>query len=84
MGDGEDFVAAEPLSAAEARYERRADIHQAFLELGCALICRNHVKRSYYAHLATLGKGVLRSVFVLPTPFLGAALQGLELRLQVL
>jgi transposase len=27
-------------------YERRADIHQAFLELGCALICWNHVLRS--------------------------------------
>ncbi len=23
------------------RYERRADIHQAFLTLGCALICFN-------------------------------------------
>lgn len=27
------------------RYERRADIHEAFLKLGCALICWNHVKR---------------------------------------
>jgi len=25
------------------RYERRADIHQAFLTLGCALICFNHL-----------------------------------------
>jgi transposase len=25
------------------RYERRADIHQAFLTLGCALICWNHL-----------------------------------------
>ena len=25
------------------RYERRADIHRAFLTLGCALICWNHV-----------------------------------------
>jgi len=23
------------------RYERRADIHEAFLQLGCALICFN-------------------------------------------
>jgi IS5 family transposase len=30
----------------KVRYERRADVHQAFLELGCALICWNHVKRS--------------------------------------
>ncbi len=26
------------------RYERRADIHQAFLTLGCALICHNHLQ----------------------------------------
>jgi transposase len=25
------------------RYERRADMHQAFLTLGCALICFNHL-----------------------------------------
>jgi IS5 family transposase len=31
----------------KVRYERRADIHQAFLELGCALICWNHAQRSY-------------------------------------
>jgi transposase len=28
------------------RYERRADIHQAFLTLGCALICFNHLPTS--------------------------------------
>jgi transposase len=27
------------------RYERRADIHQAFLSLGCALICLNATHR---------------------------------------
>jgi len=27
------------------RYERRADIHQAFLSLGCALICWKFVQR---------------------------------------
>lgn len=27
------------------RYERRDDIHQAFLDLGCSLICWNHVQR---------------------------------------
>lgn len=26
------------------RYERRADIHQAFLDLGCALICCNYLR----------------------------------------
>jgi len=29
----------------KVRYERRADVHQAFLEFGCALICWNHVQR---------------------------------------
>jgi transposase len=27
------------------RYERRADIHEAFLQLGCALICLNYLDR---------------------------------------
>jgi transposase len=26
------------------RYERRADIHEAFLHLGCSLICLNYLK----------------------------------------
>jgi transposase len=26
------------------RYERRPDVHQAFLTLGCALICWNYLK----------------------------------------
>ena len=29
------------------RYERRADIHQAFLDLGCALICCNYLHKGY-------------------------------------
>lgn len=29
------------------RYERRADIHEAFLTLGCILICWNHGKHSF-------------------------------------
>lgn len=29
------------------RWERRADIHQAFLRLGCALICWRTLKRSF-------------------------------------
>jgi len=28
------------------RYERRADIHEAFLALGCTLICHNFLTRS--------------------------------------
>ena len=29
----------------KVRYERRVDIHQAFLDLGCALICLRYVQR---------------------------------------
>jgi IS5 family transposase len=29
----------------KVRYERRADVHQAFLSLGCALVCWNFVQR---------------------------------------
>ncbi len=29
----------------KVRYERRADIYQAFLELGCALVCCSFVQR---------------------------------------
>jgi IS5 family transposase len=29
------------------RYERRADIHQAFLSLGCALICWNYLQEGF-------------------------------------
>lgn len=29
----------------KVRYERRADIHEAFLTIGCALICLNFVER---------------------------------------
>lgn len=29
----------------KVRYERRADAYQAFLDLGCALVCWNYVQR---------------------------------------
>lgn len=35
----------------KVRYERRDDIHQAFLGLGYALICWRYVQRSYRAYL---------------------------------
>ena len=31
----------------KVRYERRDDIHQAFLELGCALICWNFLQQGF-------------------------------------
>jgi transposase len=30
------------------RYDRRADIHSAFLTLGCALICWRRLKHEYF------------------------------------
>ncbi len=32
----------------KVRYERRADVHQAFPDLGCALICWNYMQRFCY------------------------------------
>jgi hypothetical protein len=32
------------------RYERRADIHEAFLHLGCSLICLNYLKLGFAMH----------------------------------
>ena len=34
----------------KVRYQRQADIHQAFLDLGCALICWRYVQRLCWAH----------------------------------
>jgi hypothetical protein len=34
----------------KVRYERRDDIHQAFLDLGCALICWRYIERLYWAY----------------------------------
>ena len=54
-------VVAPPLPAAKkVRYERRAQVHRAFLELGYKLICWNRVLRLLRAqHLATLQDSVL-------------------------
>jgi transposase len=46
VGGGTDAVVAEPRNRRlKVRYERRDDIHQAFLDLGCALICWRYVQR---------------------------------------
>jgi IS5 family transposase len=34
----------------KVRYERREDLHQAFLDLGCALICWRYIERLCWAH----------------------------------
>jgi len=34
----------------KVRYERREDIHQAFLDLGCALMCCPYVERIRWTH----------------------------------
>ena len=57
-------VVSRPLPAAKkVRYERRAQVHRAFLELGYKLICWNQVLRLLRVliaqHLATLQDSVL-------------------------
>ena len=68
VGSRACVIVARPLPAAKkVRYERQAQVHQAFLEFGCALICWNQVLRILRAqhlatraqHLATLQDGVL-------------------------
>ena len=50
----------------KVRYERQADVHQAFLDLGCALICWNQVQRFCWAHLMRFEKLSSCSHQVLP------------------
>ena len=40
-GGGTDFCVVESFRRLRIRYEKRADIHEAFLVLGCVLICWN-------------------------------------------
>jgi hypothetical protein len=55
MGCGADTGVAGPVSQAVAvRYERRADIHEAFLHLGCSLICLNYLLCGASAKFGTL------------------------------
>jgi hypothetical protein len=39
LGSRTDIRLAESVPPVRIRYEKRADIHEAFLSLGCALIC---------------------------------------------
>jgi hypothetical protein len=61
VGSRACVVVARPLPAAKkVCYERRAQVHRAFLELGYKLICWNKVLRLLRAqHLATLQDSVL-------------------------
>jgi hypothetical protein len=43
------------------RYDKRADIHEAFLSLGCALICWQFLRKGWM-------KGWLRGPFLLCRP----------------
>jgi hypothetical protein len=38
---------AQPVVAACAPYDKRADIHEAFLSLGCALICWQSLRKTW-------------------------------------
>jgi len=64
VGSRTCVVVARPLPAAKkVCYERRAQVHRAFLELGYKLICWNQVLRLLRVliaqHLATLQDSVL-------------------------
>ena len=39
VGGGTQLLVAESISPKRIRYEKRVDIHEAFLALACALIC---------------------------------------------
>ena len=41
------FAWLHDLRRLRVRYERRADIHEAFLKLACALICHDSLRRSF-------------------------------------
>jgi hypothetical protein len=38
---------AQPVPALTVRYDKRADIHEAFLSLGCALICWQSLRKTW-------------------------------------
>jgi len=40
------------------RHERREDIHQAFLTLGCARICFNHLQRAFGKALIVIRRAI--------------------------
>jgi hypothetical protein len=43
VGGGAHAVVANHYRRLKVRYERQSGVHQAFLELGCALICWNYM-----------------------------------------
>jgi hypothetical protein len=62
------------------RYDKRADIHEAFLSLGCALICWQslkgaHSKGSFTANLNSANFGTVKAgFFIAPAVEVGVAL----------
>jgi hypothetical protein len=58
MGSRADVRLAESVRRLQVRYEKRADIHEAFLSLAYALLCWNVLERHW--HMAT-GRITVRS-----------------------
>jgi len=48
-GGRTDLRLAESIPALRVRYEKRADIHEAFLSFGCALICWRFLRVDWVA-----------------------------------
>ena len=46
VGRGAHLCLAQSVSSPAVRYDKRADIHEAFLSLGCALICWQSLRKT--------------------------------------
>jgi hypothetical protein len=49
LGGGATFAWLNQFRRLRVRYEKRADIHEAFLSLGCALVCWNFLRVDWVA-----------------------------------
>jgi hypothetical protein len=47
VGRGTHVCLAQSVSPLTVRYDKRADIHEAFLSLGCALICWQSLRKAW-------------------------------------
>ena len=53
LGRGTDVCRLNQFRRLRIRYDKRADIHEAFLSLGCALICWQSLRKSWMAGAST-------------------------------
>ena len=53
LGRGADVRWLNQFRRLRVRYDKRADIHEAFLSLGCALICWQSLRKAWAVERAT-------------------------------